>query len=252
MNEDRQQPGARSSTRRVVHDLPGAVAIWAVDLDRHAAVHDLAGLPGALLERADSQTTRRAGRRLLAAHHALRVLVGEFLGRDPRRLAIHRDRLGKLALADAAVSLNHARSGGWAFVGLGAEVAIGVDLEVVRPVPELAGLVDDHLLPDERAAWCLARGLAADRMFLRCWTRKEACAKALGVGLRLAPGEVAAGCDPARRTLTVRAPGASAAVTVTSLELGGRLVGAAAITSPAAARTLQAALGGERGPDSPS
>ena len=58
---------------------------------------------------------------------------------------------------------------------------VGVDLEVVREVPEADGIAASTFTAEERAAWAAAGGGAAG--FLRVWTRKEALLKALGVGV---------------------------------------------------------------------
>ncbi len=79
------------------------------------------------------------------------------------------------------VGLSHTR--GWvalAATGLG---PVGVDIEVVRPLPTVA-LARRWLRPEE-ASWVSDRPADQQtRAFLQLWTYKEAIGKAAGVGLR--------------------------------------------------------------------
>ncbi len=58
---------------------------------------------------------------------------------------------------------------------------MGVDLEPLREVPDLAGVAACAFRPGELSAFRAAGG--DSRAFLRLWTRKEALLKALGIGL---------------------------------------------------------------------
>ena len=104
-------------------------------------------------------------------------------------------------------------------------------------VVDAEALAEAHFTNDERAAWSRAARALRDRTFLACWTRKEACLKALGVGLSARLASIEVGCDPDLRVVTIplgRARGA--AVTLQSLDWPGASVAAVALAAPAAVR----------------
>ncbi|MGI5407055.1 4'-phosphopantetheinyl transferase family protein [Streptomyces chartreusis] len=86
--------------------------------------------------------------------------------------------------------------------------AVGVDIETHRPV-DLPGLGRDTLAPAE-AAWLDGFTDPRERLlgFYRCWTRKEAVLKAVGVGLSvdLRRWDTAPGADRATVRDTTSSP----------------------------------------------
>jgi 4'-phosphopantetheinyl transferase len=64
---------------------------------------------------------------------------------------------------------------------------VGVDVERVRPLPDLDEIAARTFSPEERRR--LSRLDPAERLagFFNCWTRKEAYLKALGIGLAGSP-----------------------------------------------------------------
>ena len=79
------------------------------------------------------------------------------------------------------IEFNIAHSGGDAIIALAEGVAIGVDIELLRPIADVESLARVVFSDAERRQL----ELAADPVlaFLNGWTRKEAYVKALGVGL---------------------------------------------------------------------
>jgi 4'-phosphopantetheinyl transferase len=60
------------------------------------------------------------------------------------------------------------------------DLDVGVDVDRVRVVSNHRDLARRFFAPAEHAALAALSGEPADRAFLRCWTRKEACSKVLG------------------------------------------------------------------------
>ncbi|MFD7017083.1 4'-phosphopantetheinyl transferase family protein [Streptomyces sp. NPDC059928] len=127
------------------------------------------------------------------------------------------------------ISISH--TDGCGMLGV-ARVPVGVDVEVVREFP-LDELAPAALTESERrVVFDAADGDPRTRAFLRCWTRKEAVLKAVGVGITTdlrtvetrpelsGPAVVAAGV-----------PGTPASWTVTDLAVPGAW--AAAVSVPA-------------------
>ncbi len=219
----------------VPHELPCEVELWRVDLDRYQC-----DLEGGIFSAEDRQ---RAGRfkfevdrrRFLAARHALRHLLGRALGREPGALAFRADANGKPQLLDAReIEFNLSHSVHECLIGISAKRPIGVDVEVVRPVVDADALARRHFTASEFVQWELTPAAGRAREFLRCWTRKEACLKALGVGLSLQPSTIEVGCDAGARTVVAESRSGSVDVELVSISLADAVVGAVALADAAA------------------
>jgi phosphopantetheinyl transferase len=119
-------------------------------------------------------------------HPLVRATLAAYLGREPATLAFVRTPHGKPFLAgERELRFSVSRSQGLAVLGVARGADLGVDVE--RHDRALAlGPIADALFADEEAAELSA--LAEDRRisrFFELWTRKEAVAKALGVGLAM-------------------------------------------------------------------
>lgn len=92
-------------------------------------------------------------------------------------------------------SLSHA--GSCVAVATGSRAPVGVDLEGLT---REAGseLVEDVLSPGERLALRALDGISRWERFIRIWTVKEACAKALGLGVTMDFAGLEVGFDPIR------------------------------------------------------
>jgi 4'-phosphopantetheinyl transferase len=167
--------------------------LWLIDLD--AAPLDEAPLE-AELERAARFVRQGDGRRYLASHAALRRLLGS---RDGWVAGAN----GKPALASPPPHFNISRREGVALIGISATHEIGVDVEPLQAMADANELAQMHFTPHEREGVARASGAARDRAFLRCWTRKEACMKATGCGLLLAPSTFECGTEAATQRVRV-------------------------------------------------
>ncbi len=188
----------------VQDELPPDVRLWRVDLDAYADAVALDGLSADERARAARMTFGRDARRYLAARHALRRILADVVNRPAERLVIEPDDRGKPGLRDGALQFNLSHSGPEALIGVSRDRAIGVDIEVVQEVAEAEALARAHFTDAERADWMTADASARHRTFLICWTRKEACVKALGVGLSAPPQSIEAGCAPDARVVSLR------------------------------------------------
>jgi 4'-phosphopantetheinyl transferase len=151
-------------------------------------------------------------RRRVVARAALRIALGRHLDRPPGSLEFALGPGGKPRLAGAAggndVFFNLSRSGDLCLIAISDDGPVGVDVEEIRDVPELAGLVRSRFAASEAAAILERSGKERLRAFYRCWTRKEACVKALGteIGSGLDSVVVSVGDKP----VLLSAPGARA------------------------------------------
>ena len=114
---------------------------------------------------------------------ALRLILARALDRAPDRVALRLGPYGKPHLVDDALHFNVSHSGDIALIALSAERPLGVDIEQERPLEDLFALAKRHFSPTERGT---LRGLPdalQTPAFFRCWSRKEAFIKAIGLGL---------------------------------------------------------------------
>ena len=117
-------------------------------------------------------------------HGVLRCLLGRYLGLDPAGLRFDYGSRGKPALISAAhIEFNAAHSSGLAAFAFTLGCPIGVDLEQVRPLPEMRMIADRFFCPEEAAEIMALEPSQREPAFFRCWTRKEAYIKATGDGL---------------------------------------------------------------------
>ncbi len=162
-----------------------------VDLDAVSETDD--ALPDALVQRAARFVRATDRRRYLASRAALRRAVG---GTGSWVEGAH----GKPALAEPPPHFNLSRRDGWAAIGVSATHELGVDVETLRPIDDAQELAALHFTPSER------QGVADAQDFLRVWTRKEACMKATGLGLSLAPSSFECGAQAAASRVRIETP----------------------------------------------
>jgi 4'-phosphopantetheinyl transferase len=175
------------------------VDVWLARLDQPPARAE------ALARSCSPAERERAGRLLdpghrrnrLLARGVLRGVLAEHLGADPARLEIARPPGGKPVLLGVSVplyfSLSHSRD--LALIAVSRHTEIGVDLEFIDRSIDVDVIGRQVLRPGEQATLALLRPRPRQVAFLRLWTAKEACLKAVGAGLGASPYHVAVSRD---------------------------------------------------------
>lgn len=169
----------------IVH-LPSAAhcQLWRVDLDATPPPEAVACLSEEEWERARRFVFARDRSRYVAAHAALRGVLSSQTGIPGAFLDFSIGAFGKPALVDPVdVRFNLSHSQSVALIAIGDDTDIGVDLEVLRSMPDAQSLAQTYFTSAERQALDAVAPELRDRAFLTCWTRKEACLKATGMGL---------------------------------------------------------------------
>lgn len=189
----------------------GEVQVWELDLDRPPA--DAA----AWLDTAEQARVQRLvhalhRRRYIAAHGWMRRVLAHHLDCAPQELRFVSGPCGKPALHDAsALRFNLSHSSEVALLALTTGMEIGIDIEALRPGLPDAALAQGALTPAELAEFKQLPPAQRTAAFFGCWTAKEACMKALGLGLALEPRGLHVGLRTRRRQVQVHpAPGAAA------------------------------------------
>lgn len=125
--------------------------------------------------------THRA--RFVAGRGMLRELLADYLGAKPKGLEFAYSSFGKPELRPPAdINFNVAHSEARLLVAV-ARQAVGVDIEVTRPIPDLELLAKQVFSPDELRAWQARSDDTKLMDFVSLWTRKEALLKGMGRGI---------------------------------------------------------------------
>ncbi len=169
------------------------VSVWNVDLLQPISVVDAlrAWLDDDEIHAAAARRADVLRHRYVVAHGAVRSILGARLGIDPAAVVLSRhcdqcgDQLhGKPVLpdhVDLSFSLSHSES--FAMVAVASAALVGVDIEIVRPRPQLDRLAARVLSDEEHAEWLDAEPPQRTEAFLARWTAKEAYLKATGAGI---------------------------------------------------------------------
>jgi len=126
--------------------------------------------------------------RFICGRAWLRRTLAAYLGMAPASLTFELGAHGKPALPPPhhGLQFNLSHSDDVALLAVSRAGRVGVDVEAVRPMADMAAIARRHFAPAEWQRWS---ALTADQRvpgFYDCWTRKEAYVKAVGAGL-LAP-----------------------------------------------------------------
>ncbi|WP_420718027.1 4'-phosphopantetheinyl transferase family protein [Streptomyces sp. H34-S4] len=141
-------------------------------------------------ERARLQGLRRAEDRdqYRVAHVALRQLLGSRLGQDPAQVRFVREPCpgcggphGRPAVPGVPLHFSLSHAGDAVLVAF-ADTPVGVDVEE-RPSASVAAELTEALHPAERAELSALPAAERPAATARCWTRKEAYLKGVGIGL---------------------------------------------------------------------
>ncbi len=159
--------------------------LWYVDLDVTAdALYCFRqGLSCDELARAERFHSDLHRARYIVGRATLRRVLADRLGCSPAAIRLSYGRNGKPVLEGGRghVEFNLAHSGGEAVIALADGAAVGVDIELHRPISDVESLARLVFSDVERRKLKLAPDPVS--AFLNGWTRKEAYVKALGMGL---------------------------------------------------------------------
>jgi 4'-phosphopantetheinyl transferase len=198
---------------------PGASAVdvWVLGLDvgEESAGRLRSWLCASELEREARLRCAHDRHRFAVAHGLLRhVLACHYAACAPGQLALWANAEGKPEM-QGPLRFSFSHSDDLALLAVSAALAVGVDVERVRPVADPGAAAELAFSPVERAAL----GSCDDRTFLRAWSRREAYVKGRGEGIA-AP-------------LAADAPEARAEWTLLDLDPAPGYVGALAVRCPA-------------------
>jgi len=114
----------------------------------------------------------------------LRCLLGRYLNVHPAGIQFSYGSKGKPAIELAAdIEFNTTHSANLAVFAFTVGCELGVDVEQIRPMPDMQNIADRFFCAEEAAELMSLPPSEREPAFFRCWTRKEAYIKAIGEGL---------------------------------------------------------------------
>lgn len=114
-------------------------------------------------------------------HAVLNLLLESITGRAPE---FGNGPNGKPYLTNSpSVKFNLSKSKGKALIAVALDVEVGIDIEAIAPMPDLAAIAERYMPPGDAEALAATPEPAREREFFRRWTRAEALWKAAGLGL---------------------------------------------------------------------
>jgi 4'-phosphopantetheinyl transferase len=173
---------------------PNTVEVWLLRLREGALTQDQSALWRSWLSveeraKADAFVAERHRQDYIAAHAALRFVIGNFLGIRPDEVSFAVGAKGeKPALArdlgagtDLRFNLSH--TSGAVLIGVTSGIELGIDIERHRPMEDLEAMARMVMSDVEFDRWKSLESAHREAAFYNLWTRKEAYLKAIGLGL---------------------------------------------------------------------
>ncbi len=129
-------------------------------------------------------------RSFLLSHGALRTLIGSYLEISPEKAQFIQGSHGKPKLVGGGgtavpLEFNMSHSGNVVLLAFSSTCELGVDVELIRPLEDMAGIADRFFSREESEELFSLAPEERERAFYLCWTRKEAYVKAVGEGLSI-------------------------------------------------------------------
>lgn len=149
---------------------PHPVELWTISLARDLPSH----ISEDELARANRFKFEADRARWIRARSALRMILSRYAGEDPGNLVFSYGKHGKPSIPLSHIQFNLSHAGDWAIVAVSRSIAVGVDIEQMRPNVDMAALLarlGETDLP------------ATEPELYQAWTRREAKSKATGGAL---------------------------------------------------------------------
>lgn len=172
------------------------IHIWCASLS--ASPEDLSHYTSLLshdeLERAKRFYFERDRNHFIVARGLLRTLLGSYLDLEPSQIEFVYGQYGKPALKtglhEKALAFNLSHSKDLAIYAFGLNRKIGIDLEHVRPMPDMDDFARQFFSYKESEFLNALAGKQIEETFFKIWTCKEAFLKANGSGLTVPINQV--------------------------------------------------------------
>jgi 4'-phosphopantetheinyl transferase len=182
---------------KITPRLPAEQEVYVLELDLPAALSEWETSVWNDLTASEQQRARRyrsaqAQAQFVFCRSALRRWLGACLGLSPPHVPLTTNANGKPYLHTAVrdgygqqatlLHFNVAHTSGKGLIAF-ARYPVGIDVERIRPVENVEGLMQRYFSPSEYAQWQKSSADGRVDVFFRLWTGKEAVLKAVGRSL---------------------------------------------------------------------
>lgn len=162
---------------------PNEVHVWSVQLQPRQTDDHWTILSPDERWRADRFRFALDRNRFVAARSLLRQLLGHYVDSSPRDIQFDYAEQGKPYIRGSNLRFNLSHSGGIALYAVTVDREVGVDLESSWTQIDLVSILQRGFSARERSLLTKMKAGEREHAALIAWVRKEAVAKALGVGL---------------------------------------------------------------------
>lgn len=171
----------------------GDLQIWSISLDADEKFRNACknALDEKGRKRIDYFKFKQVQESYIISQGGLRLLLSHYLGIPPKEIQIGKLSKGKpYSIDNPNLCFNMSNSGRKVVYAFSMDEDVGIDLEKIRELPDLDELIEKNYIPSERD---YINKLPEQRQyrFFQFWTIKEAYLKAIGVGMRIPPDNIA-------------------------------------------------------------
>jgi 4'-phosphopantetheinyl transferase len=157
--------------------------VWSASLDTEDSSRFYYLLSEDEKKRAARLKSRSAASGQIIGRGILRLLLGKYIGVNPRDLVFSKNPFGKPFLSnpmDSAIRFNLTHSGSLLLIAIGKGKQIGIDVEKIEENIDFSGISSLVFSSDEQRSLSRSNNPILD--FYALWTAKEAILKASGQG----------------------------------------------------------------------
>ncbi len=171
---------------RIERPMTGQAHIWYTDMTR-PDYHLISLLTPDERRLAERYIFKHDRANYITRRAVLRMLLGQYLGREPQSLLIEYSVKGKPELvavnAGPELRFNLSHSGDKVVYAFTSGQEIGIDIEKQREIPNMEQIFARFFSKRENETFLSLPEAFRQEAFFNCWTRKEAFVKATGEGL---------------------------------------------------------------------
>jgi 4'-phosphopantetheinyl transferase len=166
--------------------LPGEIHMWLIPEVQNENMMKVLShkLNDAEKEKASRYYFEKKRRQYIITRGVLKILLEVYTRRNSEQFQIVQGIYGKpfMRSEEEEIHFNISHSEGLSILGFSKEAPLGVDIEIIREIPERDEIAEKYFSKKENNIYKTIPEEYRTKAFFNCWTRKEAFIKAIGEG----------------------------------------------------------------------